>query len=62
MKYLNGNSMNDFCIEMFLQLISIPDFVSKIRTISVKPYSDERIKGVALIIRFQYHKLFKTEI
>ena len=54
--------MNDFCIQIFLQLISIPGCDSKSWTISVWPFDEARIKGVLLNIGIQFHKWFKIEI
>ena len=60
--YLNWNIMNDFCIQMSLQLISIPGCDSKSWTISVWPFAEAPIKGVELNIGIQFHKWFKIEI
>ena len=54
--------MNDFCIQMFLQLISIPGCDSKSWTISVWPFSEAQNKGVWLNIGIQFPKWFKIEI
>ena len=54
--------MNDFCIQMSLQLISIPGCDNKSWTIWVGPFSEAQIKGVELNIEFQFHKWFKIEI
>ena len=62
MKLLNLNIMNDFCIQMSLQLISIPGCDSKSWTISGWPFSEAIIKGVSLNIGIQFHKRFKMEI
>ena len=48
--------MNDFCIQMHLQLISIPGCDSKSSTISVWPFSEAQIKGVLLNMVSQFHK------
>ena len=58
-KKLDLNIMNDFCIQMFLQLISIPGWLNKSWTISVWPFPDAKIKGVELNIWIKFHKWFK---
>ena len=54
--------MNDFCIQMPLQLISILGCDSKSWTISVKPLVEAQIKGVLLNNGIQFDKCFKIEI
>ena len=54
--------MNDFCIQMFLLLISIPGCDSKSLTISVWPFLEAQIKGVSLNIGIEFPKWFKIEI
>ena len=44
--------MNICCIQMVSQLISIPGWDSKSRTISILPLVEAQIKGVSLIIEF----------
>ena len=58
-KKLYLNIMNDFCIQMSLQLISIPGCVIKSWTISVWPFRDAEFKGVSLIIWIKFHKWWK---
>ena len=54
--------MNGFCIQMSLQLISIPGCDSKSLTISLCPFCEAEIKAVVLNIGIQCHKCFKIEI
>ena len=56
MEELKLNIRNDFCIQTFLQLISIPGCDSKSRTISVSPFDEAQIKGVRLKMEIQFHK------
>ena len=62
MNELNVNIMNDFSIQMSLQLISIPGCNSRSWTIAAWPFSEAKIKGVSFNIRIQFPKLSKTEI
>ena len=62
MKSQNLNIMNEFCIQMSLQLISIPGCDSKIRTISLCPFCEAENKAALLKIGIQCHKCFKIEI
>ena len=54
--------MNDFCISMFLQLISIAGCDSKSRTTSVWPFLEASIIGVSLNVGIKFHKWLKIEI
>ena len=54
--------MNDFCIQMSLQLISNDGCDNNNWTISVWPLYEAEIKGISLNIEIQFHKSFKKEI
>ena len=62
MKLLNFNFMNDFCIKISWQLISMPGCNSKSWTIWVWPFCEAQIKGVWLNIGLQFQKWFKIGI
>ena len=48
--------MNDFCIQMLLQLISISGCDSKSRKITGRPFREAKIKGVSLNIGIEFRK------
>ena len=60
MKYLNVNLMNDLCIEIALQLISIPGCDNKSWTTSVWPFDEATSKGVLFNNWIQFQKWLKN--
>ena len=51
-----------FCIQMFLQLISIPGCDNKSWTTSVSPLDAAQISGVSLNVWVKFHESFKISI
>ena len=48
--------MNEFRLQMSLQLISIPGCDNKSLIMLVRPFCEAEIKGVQLKIEIQFHK------